>query len=239
MESEMVFRWRAWVLWHEFWAPAELLLGQSGIPQFLDLCWQQQNGKQQQTSPHMLIIPPSPFQSLRPLHVVVCLVLWCGPCDGQAPTDEWVCWIPSLCWRSSPVWLTWLWTRPVAVDMDKAQGCCFLVGSSECSWAGVDLPSCNTFGTTLFPQHNWWMQCEDVWPWSPQHSRSDSHVIVWLLGGSHWGRTGKPLLLVDPNCVFTAQLPGSDTQWMPICRGRTAKPQRWLCPSVAHQQESC
>jgi len=40
-------------------------------------------------------------------------------------------------------------------------------------------------------------------------------VVVTLaafLGGSPWNSTGKPLLLVDPNCVFTAQLPGSDIQ---------------------------
>ena len=35
-----------------------------------------------------------------------------------------------------------------------------------------------------------------------------------FLGGSHWDSTGKPLLLVDPNCVLTEQLPGSDILWM-------------------------
>jgi len=37
-------------------------------------------------------------------------------------------------------------------------------------------------------------------------------ILVAFLGGSPWNSTGKPLLLVDPNCVFTAQLPGSDIQ---------------------------
>jgi len=40
-----------------------------------------------------------------------------------------------------------------------------------------------------------------------------------FLGGSHWDSTGKPLLLVDPNCVLTEQLPGSDILWMFSCGG--------------------
>jgi len=45
-------------------------------------------------------------------------------------------------------------------------------------------------------------------------------ILVAFLGESHWNSTGKPLLLVDPNCVLTAQLPGSGILWMSSRRGR-------------------
>jgi len=36
--------------------------------------------------------------------------------------------------------------------------------------------------------------------------------LVAFLGGSPWDSTGQPLLLVNPDCLFIEQLPGSDIQ---------------------------
>ena len=51
----------------------------------------------------------------------------------------------------------------------------------------------------------------------PQHG--SGRCLVALLGESHWSSAGKPLLLIDPSCVSTAQLPGSVILWMSSCRG--------------------
>ena len=54
------------------------------------------------------------------------------------------------------------------------------------------------------------MRFEDVngaWLWSLFGIAEATVTIVAFLGGSHWNSTGKPLLLVDPNCFFIEQLP--------------------------------
>ena len=58
-----------------------------------------------------------------------------------------------------------------------------------------------------------------------------NHYIVVFLGGSPWNSTGQPLLLVDPNCILTEQLPGSDIHWMFIYRGRRVE-QEYQQPSI-------
>jgi len=61
-------------------------------------------------------------------------------------------------------------------------------------------------------------------------------AIVAFLGGSHWDSTGQPLLSVDPNCVFTEQLPGSDIQTGCLSAdGGRAKQWHQPWPSAAHR----
>jgi len=74
--------------------------------------------------------------------------------------------------------------------------------------------------------------------WIPQQSGA-TVIQEQFLGESHWNSTGKPLLLVDPDCLFIEQLPGSDIQ-TDVCQWRAGgQSKRTNLPFAAHRQEIC
>jgi len=129
--------------------------------------------------PH--VHPPLPLSGVfgRRLFSCVCVGLakrpLASPLDGQAPTDEWVCWITRMHWSGSSLQCDWhLWMeclRWLTWTKDGA-AVSFLAGSSDGPTTGVqslpvtqsELPN-NTIdgfdtdaGRYQFKmgRHNWW-----------------------------------------------------------------------------------